>query len=670
MKTKTGRLFIMLMLLCIPMVLGLCGCSNKKDSNKEDNGAAITKAPTQAAEADTAPAEDEDVAPAADQDSQIVRSDAKLTVSKESGVYEDAFDLEISCDTEATIYYTTDGSDPTTSETRILYEGPIKIADRSNDENYIAAVDPFLFDAANVRVNGTQDGFVSTLDSRPAKEDVDKCTVIRAVGVDKSGAYTEVATNTYFIGSIVDHVKGIAESCEAAGTSLAIISLSINYDDLFDPVKGIYVKGNLYDQALKDYLASGEKLTNDTSRRIAANYNQKGRDWERNVHVDFFESDGTTTTLALSQDAGIRIQGNYSRSDLQKGFRLFARKSYGKKAFEYPIFGESLKNDAGETITSFKTLTLRNGGNCAFSAKYNDTYWQKLIGDLKCDTQTSRPCVVYIDGEYFGLYVLQEDYSEEYFEAAHGVNKDDVVLYKGDAEVYASGYKLDLGALPAGETDESYYFQELKDFFRTHADLKSDEDYQEFCKLVDPESARDYFAVQIWINNKWDWPGKNWSLWKTINVEEGNPYADGRWRFVFYDMEFGGFMGRGDINVNTLTDDNYTRTGTGMFKEDNTNIIVTIFQYLMSNKGFREDFKASLLGLGEKHFERDAALAALDKLHSIYEPLYDQFFARYKGAGSKMSAIGSYQNIKDFLGGRADAIQPMIDYIDRQFKDE
>ena len=99
--------------------------------------------------------------------------------------------------------------------------------------------------------------------------------------------------------------------------------------------------------------------------------------------------------------------------------------------------------------------------------------------------------------------MLQEDYQAEYFEYKHWVNKDDVVLYKGDAETYAIGYKLDLGELPEGTQDVSYYFEDLLDFFETHKDLTDPADYEEFSKLVDVESARDYFAVQIWINNKW-----------------------------------------------------------------------------------------------------------------------------------------------------------------------
>lgn len=85
------------------------------------------------------------------------------------------------------------------------------------------------------------------------------------------------------------------------------------------------------------------------------------KEWERDCHIELNEisAEGNVTN-ALSQDCGIRIQGNYSRSDLQKGFRLYARKKYGEKKFNYEVF-EGLKNASDETIDSFKTLTLRAG---------------------------------------------------------------------------------------------------------------------------------------------------------------------------------------------------------------------------------------------------------------------------------------------------------------------
>lgn len=52
----------------------------------------------------------------------------------------------------------------------------------------------------------------------PADNEVDKATVIKAVGKVSSG-YTDVVTNTYFVGSMTEHIRGIEESCKAAGDS-------------------------------------------------------------------------------------------------------------------------------------------------------------------------------------------------------------------------------------------------------------------------------------------------------------------------------------------------------------------------------------------------------------------------------------------------------------------
>jgi hypothetical protein len=156
-----------------------------------------------------------------DADKSSDKSQLELTFSKTGGVYKSAFNLTISCSGKAEIYYTTDGSNPLTSKTKKLYTAPIKVADRSKDKNYVSAVDPTLFDAANVRMNTKKDGFVSTV-SKPADSAVDKCTVIRAVALDEQGLYTDVVTNTYFIGSMTSHIPGIAESAKAAGTGLEL----------------------------------------------------------------------------------------------------------------------------------------------------------------------------------------------------------------------------------------------------------------------------------------------------------------------------------------------------------------------------------------------------------------------------------------------------------------
>lgn len=671
MKHSIKRLlaYVCCMTLLSSMIAG-CSSSDSSSSSVTDSSSVVDSTPD--LEPDSKP---DDGKPEPDDSSEAPRepyspSEVVWTEQKgsglfsvASGVYESEFELTLSGEGE--IYYTTDGSDPSTSETATQYTAPIKITDRKGDKNVIAAVDPALFDAANVKVNSTNDGFISTL-TPPSDKDVDKCTVIRAAVKNSDGTFGDVQTETYFIGSLYDHIDGIGESSYAQNGKLAVISISANYEDFFDSTNGIYVKGDIYDKALESFLAGGGWLNPDESRNLDANYKQKGREWEREVCINFFESDGGNTECVLSQNCGIRIQGNYSRSDLQKGLRLFARNDYGDNNFRYEIF-EGLKDTNGEIIDKFKTLTLRAGGNCAFTTKYSDTYWQSLVSELDCATKASRPCVVYLNGEYFGLYVLEEDYESDFFEDHYGVNKDDVVLYKGDAEKLALGYKLDLGDLPQGVHREEYYFDELLDFFNKHKTLKDQADFDEFSKLVDTDSVMDYFAVQVWINNKWDWPGKNWSMWKTTTVDSSNEYNDSRWRFCFYDMEFGGVSGSGDARTNTIKEDNYKTYG--LLDTDTNNPAVLCFAYLMTNDTWRNEYYEKLKGLGEGTLEYSRAKARLDEFKDSYTPLYDQFFKRYEGTGSadnsNYGGYASYQCIADFIELRAKNIQKIIDWCEK-----
>lgn len=670
MKRSIKRLLAIA--VCLSVVASVfAGCSSSENSSSVAGSSSVTDS-----DADNkVDSDSQSDTPKPDDSSEAPRepyspSDPVWTEQKQcgmfstgSGVYESEFELTLSG--SESIYYTLDGSDPTTSATAIEYTAPIKITDRIGDKNVIAALDPALFDAANVKVNSTKDGFVSTL-TPPSDSDVDKCTVVRAAVKNEDGSFGEVQTETYFVGSLYDHIDGIGESSYAQNGKLAVISISANFEDFFDSKTGIYVKGDIYDEALESFLAGGGWLNADESRNLDANYKQKGREWEREICINFFESDGANTECVLTQNCGVRIQGNYSRSDLQKGLRLFARNDYGDKNFRYEIF-KGLTDDNGEIIDKFKTLNLRAGGNCAFTTKYSDTYWQSLVTELDCDAKASRPCVVYLNGEYFGLYVLEEDYESDYFEDHHGVNKDDVVLYKGDAESLSLGYKLDLGDLPEGVTDESYYFGDLYQFFDTHKTLKEQADFDEFAKLVDTDSVMDYFAVQVWINNKWDWPGKNWSMWKTTTVDESNKYNDSRWRFCFYDMEFGGVSGSGDAHTNTIKEDNYKTYG--LLDTDTNNPAVLCFAYLMTNESWRNEYYETLKALSKDTFEYSRAMDKLDEFKDSYTPLYDQFFVRYEGTGSadnsNYGGYASYQCIADFLAIRKDNIQKIIDWCDK-----
>ena len=104
---------------------------------------------------------------------------------------------------------------------------------------------------------------------------------------------------------------------------LPIVSITTDPDGLFNEKTGIYCLGDVY----KEY--DEENPDHPWNGSIPANYNQRGREWEKECYVEYFDSEGNSL---ISQDCGIRIQGGWSRADYQKSFRLYARNDYGKSS--------------------------------------------------------------------------------------------------------------------------------------------------------------------------------------------------------------------------------------------------------------------------------------------------------------------------------------------------
>ena len=175
-----------------------------------------------------------------------------LVFSAYSGVYEEAFSLYLAAyDETAEIYYTLDGSDPADSKTAIKYTDAISIDRRDKEETVVSAVEPVRIAGSFNYVSNNE--FQCSIEA-PEASAVDKCTVLRAVAKQPDGTCSGEVSATYFIGTMEEHMKGLAESCEAAGTSLAVVSISAEYGDFFNSNNGIYVKGNIFEGARKQYV--------------------------------------------------------------------------------------------------------------------------------------------------------------------------------------------------------------------------------------------------------------------------------------------------------------------------------------------------------------------------------------------------------------------------------
>ena len=112
-----------------------------------------------------------------------------ITFSKDSGFYPSDFSLTLTSSNGAKIYYTTDGSDPTNSNTAKEYTNPIEVKDRSNEPNIYS-------DYAE-----DENSPISVSRGTGYKKPpflVEKGMVVRAVTKDNQG-FSQILEKSYFV---------------------------------------------------------------------------------------------------------------------------------------------------------------------------------------------------------------------------------------------------------------------------------------------------------------------------------------------------------------------------------------------------------------------------------------------------------------------------------------
>lgn len=409
-------------------------------------------------------------------------SPADLCFSRESGFYEEPFELELTAPLGAKIYYTLDGSVP--DENAFLYTTPILINDATSQPNvHSTRTDTSLY----LQSDGTR----YKLPDYP----VDKCTIVRAAYRDADGNFGEVKTESYFVG--YGAKKGYRD--------INVISIVTAPENLFDYDTGIYVLGRKYGE----YLENAENLPEED-----ANSYQHGREWERPADVQIFD---TERKVFLKQSCGIRIQGGGSRTQLPKSLNLYARETYSRAArFYADLFGTDYMAD---------TVTLSAGGQDDI-AKFRDMFVSTLTRDRAFSTMNYEPYAMFLNGEYWGVYWLTERYNETYLGYYNGVDADNVIMMKNGKLVR--------------ESEEDWALYNVMYNYLQKTDFTQEENYMSAGYVIDLQSYIDYYATEIYIGSWADWPGTNEAFWRVRetaqNTGGGVICEDGRWRWMLFDV--------------------------------------------------------------------------------------------------------------------------------------
>jgi len=382
-------------------------------------------------------------------------------------------------------------------------------------------------------------------------------TVLKAKAYADGKLESSVVVATYFVG--VDH-------------ELPVVSITSDPMNLFSDHAGIYAYGTHYD---KDHMpVSG------------ANFHE---DWEVPAYIEMYEIDGSQ---ALDQGIGLRIFGAFSRAELKKSFAVVARSQYGAPTLDYPIF-PSLP------YSEYKSVVLRSGASEWYSSMIRDSLLTSLAGDTTdLDVQAYYPVVVYLNGEYWGVYFFREKLNKYYVEQHHNADpeKVDIIYGNGTSSRHA-----------VSGTNENWLA--LRDYVKSH-DLSDPEVYKTVTDWVDIDSYMDMVINEIYVGNQ-----------DTGNIKCYRENVEGeKWRWFYYDVDWG-FFYTTNANVNTNNIKGYINNeGHGAGDAFETWLIMGLLE--------NEDFKRQFIERFAYHiritYNSQRVIERIDEIYEILDPEMEQ----------------------------------------------
>ncbi|MDI6401757.1 CotH kinase family protein [Balneolaceae bacterium ANBcel3] len=424
------------------------------------------------------------------------------------GFYDTPFYLDIYTEEPAVIHYSLDGSEPT--EDHPVWLGEKKIDKKMPPENLLSDIptNPLEPERAHMW--------------RPPLAPVRLAHVIRAKAFTEGGMPSATVTHTFF----VDHDDQTAEISENPLPSepfypLPVISIVTDSLHFFDHDTGFYIPGAGFE----------DRPFNPPWGFPDANYFERGDLWERPASMEFFDPvDGRV----FQQNIGIRIHGGASRAMPMKSLRLYARSEYGQARFEYPFFDHpdshpdfsKLEKHNIPDDAVFNRLILRNSGQdfYRYPTMFRDALIQGLVRNFNMDTQSYRPVVHFINGEYWGIINIRERYDKHYLARRYDIDPENIDYLEGFMRVQE------------GTAD---HFRQYYAFLNNY-DISQKEHYEHVKTLLDVDNFIDYNIANIFFVNL-DWPANNrdYFRYRTPFNPDAPPGQDGRWRYMLFDTDFG-----------------------------------------------------------------------------------------------------------------------------------
>ncbi len=285
---------------------------------------------------------------------------------------------------------------------------------------------------------------------------------------------------------------------------------------------------------------------------------------------------------SVSCPCGVGLSGFTGRQYNKKNYSLKFEGEFGAKSLDYKVFDDL-------DCSSFDSIVLRGGSNAESSLPWKDEFASRLAQDYLL-TRKSKPCALYINGIYKGIFNIREKITPNMIADNYNVDRTKLSMSRWE------------GALEYGSEN---VWTNVRQWSKTH-DLSSDANYYEFCRMIDVEELCDLWIFQMYMDNP--------DIYN-IRVFSHPDIDGGRCKFVYFDLDLG-FYGPGAayLYATIFNPSGYAEDISGHSYDISVNL------NLLRNPHFRELFLERLSYHLHHTLSTSNALGLFDYYTNLYAP--------------------------------------------------
>jgi len=346
-------------------------------------------------------------------------------------------------------------------------------------------------------------------------------------------------------------------------------------------------------------------------------YQNKYKLKEIPVSLEYFEKNGKQ---AFSVNAAIGPGTLTSYECAQMPMQVALKPKYGTDLIDYKLFGKP--------ITKFNRLRLRNSGDAWTTNYMGDNIVDPIIyGQMEAGNQAYTPVIVYLNGKYWGIYDLREDYFPMYFKENYP-DADTATL----TQLEGSFSPTEMMGLTTVAECAKFIRGTLSDYTSMMSTVRAGK-YDAVKTIIDINSYCDYIIFEAFTaNSSW---GHNFGYWKTSTTP---------WKFLLPDFDRAFDYTRVAINM--------LNNGGGMSPALSSD---TIFSKVINNTEFKNLFVQRFAAHLNSTFNIKRTGNIVDSISKMLSPEMADQVTRWKADGG-IQSVSAWQStvtdLKNFVTER------------------